>query len=388
MNTAVNVNVVHESEAQRQHARVKIPSLLRYLGKNRERVEVRILDLSAGGFSYSGEGHAAQVGDYHKGRLQFQLDSLDLGIDVEFQVRSIDPQSKRIGCQFHNLKPREQATLRYLISAHLGGELVSVGDLLNTLQRENFTKPRKNGNGGSGMGPLGRLRAVSFSLALFLVGLAAFGYIFKSLYGLYFVTHAESGLVNVPSMQVTMPREGTVQSLVTPEGNIEKGAPIASFSATMLEMLKGHLSDEQLTPANIEELFGKQMKGTLTSPCNCKIARQLVADGQFASKGDVIFELVPQDTLATVTASFPYRNFAQARPGTRVSFWVAGEDTPRYGKIVSTSLHQGGLSSDIRAEIQPESTLPSTLAGQPVEVIIDRGPSFNWMIDKAMAAGF
>lgn len=387
MNTAVNVNVVHESEAQRQHARVKIPSLLRYIGKNRERVEVRVLDLSAGGFSYSSDNLSAQVGDYHKGRLQFQLDSLDLGIDVEFQVRSIDSHNRRVGCQFHNLKPRELATLRYLISAHLGGELVSVGDLLNTLQRENFTKQRKSGT-GSGMGPLGRLKAVTFSLALLLVGVAAFGYIFKSVYGLYFVTHAESGLVNVQSMQVTMPREGTVQSLVGPEGNVTKGAPIASFSATMLEMLKGHLADDQLTPANVEELFGKQMKGTLTSPCNCKIARQLVADGQFASKGDVIFELVPQDTQATVMASFPYRHFSQARPGTRVNFWVAGEDEPRMGKIVSTSLHQGGLSSDIRAEIQPDATLPSTLAGQPVEVIIDRGPSLDWMIDKAMAAGF
>ena len=28
MNTAVNANVVHESEAQRQHARVKIPAKL------------------------------------------------------------------------------------------------------------------------------------------------------------------------------------------------------------------------------------------------------------------------------------------------------------------------------------------------------------------------
>ena len=31
MNTAVNANVVHESEAQRQHARVKIPAKLRLL---------------------------------------------------------------------------------------------------------------------------------------------------------------------------------------------------------------------------------------------------------------------------------------------------------------------------------------------------------------------
>jgi alginate biosynthesis protein Alg44 len=387
MNTAVNVNVVHESEAQRQHARVKIPASLHYLNKNRERIEQPISDISAGGFSFADSKQPIQVGDFYKGRLQFKLDSLNLGIDIEFQVRSVDSESARIGCQFHNLKPREQATLRYLISAYLGGELVSAGDLLSTLQRENFTKARKNGAGGSGMGVFGRLKAVTFSLAIFLVGLAAFGFIFKSVYGIYFVTHAQSAQVNIPSLQVTMPREGMVQSLLGPNAMVEKGAPIATFSASMLEMLKGHLTDEQMTPENIETLFGKQMKGTLTSPCDCKVARQLVADGQFANKGDVIFELVPQNTKATVLASFPFRNFAQARPGSRASFWVAGEDSPRYGKIVSSSLHDGGLSADIRVLIEPEQRLDSSLAGQPVEVILDRGPSFDWVIDKALAAG-
>lgn len=387
MNTAVNVNVVHESEAQRQHARVRIPATLRYIAKNREQVEVRVLDLSAGGFSFNNEKTPANVGDYHKARMQFQLDSLNLSLDIEFQVCSTDPVNKRVGCQFHNLKPREIATLRYLISAHLSGEIVSTGDLLNTLQRENFTKPRKQGNSG-GMSAFGRIKAVTFSIAIFAVGVAAFGYIFKSIYGLYFVTHASSGMVDVPSLNITMPREGTVQSLVGADGIINKGAPVATFSASMLEMLKGQLSDEQLTPANIEQLFSKQMKGTLTSPCNCKIARQLVADGQFASKGDVIFEMVPQDTKARVLASFPYRKFAEARPGTRIKFWVAGDDLPRSGKIISTNLHNGGLSSDIRATIEPDQTLPSTLAGQPVEVEIDRGPSLDWVIDKATAAGY
>ncbi|WP_417660283.1 PilZ domain-containing protein [Pseudomonas sp.] len=387
MNTAVNVNVVHESEAQRQHARVKIPATLRYITKAREQVEVRVLDMSAGGFSFSSEKTQANVGDFHKARMQFQLDSLNLSLDIEFQVCSTDPVNNRVGCQFHNLKPREIATLRYLISAHLSGEIVSTGDLLNTLQRENFTKPRKQGNGG-GMSVFGRIKAVTFSIAIFAVGVAAFGYIFKSIYGLYFVTHASSGMVNVPSLNITMPREGTVQSLVGADGIINKGAPVATFSASMLEMLKGQLSDEQLTPANIEQLFSKQMKGTLTSPCNCKIARQLVADGQFASKGDVIFEMVPQDSKATVLASFPYRKFAEARPGTRIKFWVAGDDQARSGKIISTNLHDGGLSSDIRATIEPDSTLPSTLAGQPVEVEIDRGPSLDWLINKATAAGY
>ncbi|MFP6848994.1 MAG: alginate biosynthesis protein Alg44 [Pseudomonas sp.] len=387
MNTAANVNVVHESEAQRQHARVKIPAQVHYLNKSREPIELSLSDISAGGFSVIDKQHALQIGDFHKARLQFKLDSFNLGIDIEFQVRSLDSDSNRVGCQLHNLKPREQATLRHLISAYLGGELVSSGDLLSTLQRDNFTKARKNASGGNAMGVFGRLKAVTFSLAIFLVGLAAFGFIFKSVYGLYFVTHAQSAQVNVPSLQVTMPREGTVQSLIGVDGSVAKGAPIASFSASMLEMLKGHLNDEQLDPANVESLFGKQVTGTLTSPCDCKVARQLVADGQFASKGDVIFELVPQNTRATVLASFPFRNFAQARIGSRASFLVAGEDTPRHGKIVRSSLHEGGLKSDIRVEIEPEQALNSSLAGQPVEVVLDRGPSFDWMIDQALAAG-
>jgi alginate biosynthesis protein Alg44 len=386
MNTAVNLNVVHESEAQRQHARVKIPGKIRYIARG-ERFEASLLDVSAGGFAYTGGRAGATIGDHHRGRLMFQIDGLSLGLDIEFQVRAVDARSERIGCVFHNLQPRDIATLRYLISSHLSGELVSAGDLLNTLQRENFTKARKNGAGG-GMGVLGRLKAVSFSLGIFVVGLGAFGYISKSLYDLYFVTHADSAMVAVPSMQVTMPREGTVQSLVGPDATVEKGAPIASFSATMLEMLKGHLTDSQLSPGNVEDLFGKQMKGTLTSPCNCKISRQLVADGQFASKGDVIFELVPQDTQATVQARFPFRNIAQAKPGARVTFQVAGEDEVRHGKILSSSLHDGSMSADIRTTIQPDEPLPSSLAGQPVELSIDRGPSLDWLVDRALAAGF
>ncbi len=54
MNTAKsNANVVHESEAQRQHARVKIPAKLRFYGTDRTPVEARVLDLSAGGLAFN-----------------------------------------------------------------------------------------------------------------------------------------------------------------------------------------------------------------------------------------------------------------------------------------------------------------------------------------------
>ena len=93
------------------------------------------------------------------------------------------------------------------------------------------------------------------------------------------------------------------------------------------------------------------------------------------------------DILATVSASFPYRHLEQARPGTPVTFKVAGEDQARHGEIVSSALHDGGLSSDIRVVIKPQDTLPASLAGQPVDVVIDRGPSLGWLVDRAVAAG-
>ncbi|KPB97305.1 alginate biosynthesis protein Alg44 [Pseudomonas syringae group genomosp. 3] len=389
MNTAVNANVVHESEAQRQHARIKIPAKLRLLNDKPNAPLVRIEDLSAGGLSFvAPAGLAYTTGEVIKGRLQFLIDNLGLAMDVEMQVRSVDTASGRVGCQFQNLEAQDIATLRHLITSHLSGEIVSLGEVLATLQRDNFTKARKVKGSDRGMSALSRLRAVTFSLGIFIVGLAAFGFIFKTVYGLYFVSHASAGLVSIPSMDVTMPREGTLQSLVAQNGEATKGAPLATFNTSMLEMLKGSLTGEDLQPAKIEELYGKQMSGTMTSPCDCVVARQLVADGQFASKGQVIFQLVPRNAPATVEARFTYRQFNDVKPGTRVSFQIAGEDKLRTGQIVSsTNLSDTDLSTDIRVQIKPDESLSSSLAGRPVEVVSDRGPSVNWLLDKAMAAG-
>ena len=387
MNSQANVNVVHESEAQRQHARVKIPAKLRFFGNDGKPTEARVLDLSAGGLAFTAT-QPLNVGEVHKGRLQFVIDNLGLAMDVELQIRSYDRQSGRTGCQFQNLEQQDISTLRHLITSHLSGDIVSMGDVLATLQRDNFTKARKVKDSGSGMTALGRLRAVTFSAGIFIVGLAAFGFVFKSVYGMYFVSHAQAGLVSVPGMNVTMPRDGTVQSLLKGDAIAAKGAPLATFSTSMLDVLKGHLEDDQLTPAKVEELFGKQMTGTLTSPCDCTVAQQLVANGQYASKGDVIFTLVPRNSEANIDARFTYRQFADVRPGAPVTFEIAGENKTRTGKIVSsTSLKSADLSSDIRVQIKPDEPLDTTFAGRPVEVNSDRGPNLNWLIDKAMAAG-
>jgi alginate biosynthesis protein Alg44 len=389
VNTAVNANVVHESEAQRQHARIKIPAKLRLLNGQPNAPLVRVEDLSAGGLSYITPANLKpNIGEVIKARLQFLVDNLGLAMDVELQIRAYDPASGRVGCQFQHLEAQDIATLRHLITSHLSGDIVSMGEVLATLQRDNFTKARKVKDNGSGMSAFGRLRAVTFSAGIFVVGVVAFGFVAKSVYGMYFVTHSTSGLVSVPTMDVTMPREGTLSSLVAPNSPVAKGAPLATFNTSMLDMLKGNLDPDQMQPAKIEELFGRQLAGTMTSPCDCVIGKQLVADGQYASKGQVIFQMIPRNIAANVDARFTYRQFADVQPGARVNFTVAGDDTTHRGKIVSaTALSPADLSSDIRVQIQPDESLNSNLAGLPVQVVSDRGPSLNWLIDKATAAG-
>ena len=94
MNTAVNANVVHESEAQRQHARVKIPAKLRFFGPDRTPVEARVIDLSAGGLAFNAGQLPLKIGDVYKARLQFVIDNLGLAMDVELQVRSYRPPDR------------------------------------------------------------------------------------------------------------------------------------------------------------------------------------------------------------------------------------------------------------------------------------------------------
>jgi alginate biosynthesis protein Alg44 len=387
MNTAVNPNVVHESEAQRQHARVRLPAKIRFIGPNRETQEAKVDELSAGGFSFIPKKPVVE-GEIYRGRLMFVIDNLGLGMDVEFQARSVEGDG-RVGAQFQNLEQADISTLRHLITSHLSGELVTMGDVLGTLQRDNFTKARKRKGVTNDMSFFGRLRAITFSLGIFLIGLVAFGYIFKSVYNLYFVTHAESGLVTAPGMNITMPRDGTVSSLVGANGLAPKGSPLASFSTSMLDVLKGHLEEQDLTPQKVTELFGKQMTGTLTSPCDCIVAQQLVANGQYASKGDVIFNLVARNTTANIEARYTYRQIDDVRPGSKVEFRVAGDDQVRSGQIVdATALKVSDLSTDMRVTIKPDQPLDIKYAGRPVDVSSTRGPSLDWLIDKAMAHGF
>lgn len=364
--TVINANIVHESEAQRQHARVRLPATLK-LKDSKD--TIKVLELSASGLSLEKGNLTLSAGKMESGLLQFNMDGLLIGLQVKLQVKNIDAANGRIGCVFQEIGQQEVNTLRQMITSYLAGELVTAGDIISILQRDNFTKGRKKGAGTGGEGFYGKARALAGSTFVFALGLTAFSFVGSTLYNLYFVTKAKSAYVDVSSINVTMPREGTLQSLVPADGRVVKGAPIASFSSSMLEVLKGHLDADAMQGEQIERLIGTTLKGTLTSPCDCTVAQQLVADGQVATKGENVFLLVPVDQQPVIKARFEYSKFADLQPGKVVTLTIAGDATSQSGKIRSISIsddHQ----DEVVVDIETDTKLTATFAHRPVQVNI------------------
>lgn len=372
MNTAaIAPQFVHESEAQRQFARVRIPAKL-FVKLDGTTVRFPIEDMSAGGFGIKLGNEGLRRGQVYNGRLVFRIDGFDLAVDVEFVPRNFTGNDGRCGCEFQNLGANEVSVLRYLITSFLSGELVSAGDVLNTLSRENFTKARK-GKGSQALGFFASARAMVVSLVMMAVGLIAVAFIGYQLWQIYFVTTAESAMVASENVPVRLPKDAKVTTLVEAGDQVEAGQAIASFDAPMLSYVNDLVGNSNYTVEQIEELLGQSVLGTLTSPCDCKVLNMLPAKDQYMSKGEKLAVLAPTDASAHVIARFNFEDGGDLEEGQAVTLRMSGGET-QTGRIESLFVdsetpNQPGNA--INALIQADEALPMQSVGRPIGVTVD-----------------
>ena len=372
MNTAaIAPQFVHESEAQRQFARVRMPAKL-FVKLDGTTVKFPIEDMSAGGFGIKLGNEGLRRGQVYNGRLVFRIDGFDLAVDVEFVPRNFTGNDGRCGCEFQNLGANEVSVLRYLITSFLSGELVSAGDVLNTLSRENFTKARK-GKGSQALGFFASARAMVVSLVMMTVGLIAVAFIGYQLWQIYFVTTAESAMVASENVPVRLPKDAKVTTLVEAGDQVEAGQAIASFDAPMLSYVNDLVGNGNYTVEQIEELLGQSVRGTLTSPCDCKVLNMLPAKDQYMSKGEKLAVLAPTDASAHVIARFNFEDGGDLEEGQSVTLRMSGGDT-QTGRIESLFVdsetpNQPGNA--INALIQADEALPMQSVGRPIGVTVD-----------------
>lgn len=358
--------VVHESETQRQYVRVQIPARLRVQDENGASVTHKVRDVSMGGCSFNPDGHTYRVGQHLSGAIHLSLEGIGITVPMKLVITRADSDS--CAAEYEELSPNATASLRQLISAYLSGEVVSADDVLHTVSRDNFSAPRKPKN--SVRTAANHSRAFLGTAASFAVGLVALAYVASELYGLLFVTSSSVAVVEGAYYPVSMPREGTFRPLVAEGESVEKGAPLATFETPMLEIVRNEALAANLSGERIEQLLENTVKGTVTSPCNCLVQRQLIGDGQFVGKGQPVFALIDQDDEPFVVARFGYKRLSDLKPGRAVSVSVAGREQAMAGEIVRVDRATGVASSDaiLEVTVKTAQALPSTFINRPAEV--------------------
>lgn len=372
MNTAaIAPQFVHESEAQRQYARVRMPAKL-FVRLDGTTMKFPVADVSAGGVSIHLGNESLRQGHVYNGRLVFKIDGFDFAVEVNFVPRNMGGQGDRCGCEFQDLGANEVSVLRYLITSFLSGELVSAGDVLNTLSRENFTKSRKSKT-NQALGFFASARAMIVSLVAMGIGFIAVAFVGYQLWQIYFVTTAESAMVASENIPVRVPKDAKVTTLVKAGEQVEAGQAIATFDAPMLSYVNELVGNGNYTVEQIEELLGQSVRGTLTSPCDCKVLNLLPAEDQYMSKGEKLAVVAPTDASAHVIARFNFADGEELEEGQSVTLRLPGGNT-QPGRIESLFVdsetpNQPGNS--INALIQAEKPLPMESVGRPIGVTVD-----------------
>lgn len=130
--------IAHESQTQRQHARVRIPATALINGKR-----FPLNDLSASGMAIANFPLPLKKHQPVPVRLEFNLEGFSFSLDVQAMVTHHDSARKILGCAFDNLARDQIGALNAIIKSYLSGILIAQADLLNIVARDNFTLTRK-----------------------------------------------------------------------------------------------------------------------------------------------------------------------------------------------------------------------------------------------------
>lgn len=387
MNTLLDSNLVHESEAQRQYARIRIPARIALKHEGRV-IGLKVSDLSAGGFSLLVGDNSLRHQRSHEGRLEFDVNGFKLAMDVRFVIRNVTEDGRRLGCEFQDLGHEQIATLRHVITSYLSGELVSAGDVLNVLSRNNYTGPRKQ-KSGQALGFVGRARALTASLVMLVVGVGAFSWVAVQLWHAYFETEASWAVVSAPEVTVTLPRDGKVTPVVSSGDEVKAGQALATFESPLLSYADNLVGKGNFSVDQMQQMLGQTVKGTLTSPCDCRVLSVMQGKGQYLNKDHEVARLIPDHTPLQVNAAFSFEDGEKLQEGQTVHITLGnnqGIDGTISG-LTAQSNSAGQAADHITAVIHPSEPLPMSGLGRPVQVYVPRW-TFPELHDSRLAQLF
>lgn len=354
-NTA-NGKVVHEAEAHRQHVRIKLPGRVRLLDREGRAQEFDLIDISAGGLAINTGSQVLDPRRTYRAELVLRYDTFTYTVNISFQP--LTTRNGRTGCVFQDIGPREADALRAIVSSFLAGDVLALNDMLHIVQRDNTAPARRTAPTEMTTG----VRAVAAlgTVAVLLLGLFAFSYVFSQVYKLLFVTSSTSAVVTADTIMVRMPEDGIFTSLVrTSQHKLRKGQPLGTFT-------------EILPPPPPGVSVRKPRQVTIMSPCDCDLMALPMGEAGVLQKGDALFQLRPFNSKRWIAASFAPEAARNLAPGDEVRVTVRALGLHLWGTIArveSSRLDNVQVAdSVVRIVVTIPNGIPAEALGLPAEV--------------------
>ncbi|WP_100656516.1 PilZ domain-containing protein [Alteromonas flava] len=373
-------SMVHETETQRRHSRVKIPSKLTIVAEDGTKSQFELLDISASGFAVQAGDLSLTAGDFAKGTLTFKFDSLEIGLDVKFQVvAKYGDKDARYGCEFHELGREEISTIRTIITKFLSGEVTNVNDILTTLSRENFAKQRTDVN--RALSGSDKVKAVIFTGMFVFLSLLAFAYVLLNIHQSFFVIKADTAVVSAQTSMAAAQREGNISIQVQPGQKVVKGQPLAIIESPLLADTGSIAAAAGMEQSALQELLDKTIPSVVKSPCDCEVVELAVRDGEYVTQGQAIATFGDAATSAVVLARFKHADLGDIAVGTSVYVYLEAGQEPVRAVITKLEIPENIRAEEhkvhsVLATIVPDEHIPLSYLKRPVTVKIGELDAF------------
>ncbi|MCB1592142.1 MAG: alginate biosynthesis protein Alg44 [Alphaproteobacteria bacterium] len=338
------VNIVHESEAQRQFVRLPVPAEATFDGQT-----YIVKDLTAGGLSIVDVGRALNDGQAVKVSLFLPFSSFGLTMELDAIVKYYLPSEKVAGMQFTGLTPDQVSLLNHVVKSFMAGEVVRSGDLMNVAARDNFTKarPKKMVDGK----PVVELkRQIPGLLLVTILGIVALGFILNNIYENVFIFKTNNASVQASTIQVRSVERGLLTSKIKPG---------------------------QTTIQNRGEI-GTVNGNDVKSPCDCLITKVHRHTGEFVVEGEPLVSLVQANAVPWVQVTVKPEDARKLNIGTKATIAIAGSKAELTGTVdsIKTETNEWGdapvfpsVSNQVYVIVKPDGKIPSELINRPAHVV-------------------
>ncbi|ESQ74213.1 hypothetical protein ABAC402_15515 [Asticcacaulis sp. AC402] len=291
----------------------------------------------------------------------FRFEGFAFEVDLKGEVRQINADTQSAGIAFVELNPNTLSLLQYLIGAQLSGEVVTAGDVLAVVKRENFTGARLQAKGDSGAKKsiLPTVQRLVLLCVLWSIGLGLVGYIAYSAYARAFVIRADGVLASPDAQMLRAPKAGTVISVDAKPG--QRVAPNQNL-------------------ASVEGIDGAVVN--VASNCDCVMGETVAAPGAFIARGAPIVQIVPMSGRMGGEFIIPLEAARRIRPGDSIvadvfdgeryySGRVERVVLPTFGETNAyAKVTQGVIQLSAVVRVRFDKTLPASRVGQPASVRI------------------